>query len=30
MQLANNITLKVYEAAWKSVHPGMTNRQFSQ
>jgi Xaa-Pro dipeptidase len=29
MQLANNITLQVYEAAWKSLHPGMTNRQFS-
>jgi Xaa-Pro dipeptidase len=30
MQLANNITLSVYEAAWKSAQPGMTNRQFSQ
>jgi Xaa-Pro dipeptidase len=29
MQLANNITLSVYEAAWKSAKPGMTNRQFS-
>jgi Xaa-Pro dipeptidase len=30
MQLANNITLSVYEAAYKSAQPGMTNRQFSQ
>jgi Xaa-Pro dipeptidase len=29
MQLANNITLQVYEAAWKCLQPGMTNRQFS-
>ena len=29
MQLANNITLNVYEAAWKSIHPGMTNRDVS-
>jgi Xaa-Pro dipeptidase len=29
MQLANDITWKVYEAAWKSVRPGMTNREFS-
>ena len=29
MQLANNITLSVYEAAYKSAQPGMTNRQFS-
>ena len=29
MQLANDVTLQVYEAAWKSVSPGMTNRQFS-
>jgi Xaa-Pro dipeptidase len=29
MQLANNITLQVYEAAWKSLKPGMTNDQFS-
>jgi Xaa-Pro dipeptidase len=29
MQLANNITLSVYEAAWKSAQPGMTTRQFS-
>jgi Xaa-Pro dipeptidase len=25
MQLANDITLQVYEAVWKSVKPGMTN-----
>jgi Xaa-Pro dipeptidase len=29
MQLANNITLSVYEAAYKSAQPGMTTRQFS-
>ncbi len=29
MQLANNITLLVYEAAWKSAQPGMTNRHIS-
>ncbi len=29
MQLANNNTLNVYEAAWKSIHPGMTNRDVS-
>src|ERR1700736_6628372 len=29
MQLANNITLSVYEAAYKSAQPGMTNRQFT-
>ena len=29
MQLANDITLEVYEAAWKSLKPGMTNREFS-
>jgi Xaa-Pro dipeptidase len=29
MQLANNVTLQVYEAAWKSLKPGMTNDQFS-
>lgn len=29
MQLANAITLQVYQAAWKSLKPGMTNRQFS-
>ena len=29
MQLANDVTLKVYEAAWKSMEPGMTNRRVS-
>ncbi len=29
MQLANDVTLKVYEAAWKSLVPGMTNRHVS-
>jgi Xaa-Pro dipeptidase len=29
MQLANDVTLQVYEAAWKSLKPGMTNQQFS-
>lgn len=29
MQLANDVTLKVYEAAWKSLEPGMTNRHVS-
>ena len=29
MQLANDITLAVYEAAWKSAAPGTTNREFS-
>jgi Xaa-Pro dipeptidase len=28
MQLANTITLSVYEAAYKSAQPGMTNNQF--
>ncbi len=27
MQLANTITLAVYEAAWHSAGPGTTNRQ---
>jgi Xaa-Pro dipeptidase len=30
MQLANNVTLSVYKAAFESAQPGMTNRQFSQ
>jgi Xaa-Pro aminopeptidase len=30
MQLANDVTLSVYEAAWKSIHPGITNRQVSE
>jgi len=29
MQLANHVTLQVYEAAWKSLKPGMTNVEFS-
>jgi Xaa-Pro dipeptidase len=29
MQLANDVTLQVYEAAWKSLQPGMTNSDFS-
>ena len=29
MQLANNVTLSVYEAAYKSLQPGMTNQQVS-
>ncbi|HMF54377.1 MAG TPA: M24 family metallopeptidase, partial [Edaphobacter sp.] len=29
MRLANDNTLKVYEAAWKSLEPGMTNEQVS-
>ena len=30
MQLANDVTLSVYEAAWKSITPGITNRQVSE
>jgi len=30
MQLANNVTLQVYEAAWKSIQPGTTNAQVSE
>jgi Xaa-Pro dipeptidase len=30
MQLANDVTLQVYEAAWKSIHPGMNNREVSE
>ena len=29
MQLANDVTLQVYEAAWLSLKPGMTNREFT-
>jgi Xaa-Pro dipeptidase len=29
MQLANDITWQVYEAAWKSLKPGTTNSEFS-
>ena len=30
MQLANSVTLAVYEAAWKSIGAGVTNRQVSE
>lgn len=30
MQLANDVTLSVYEAAWKSIQAGITNRQVSE
>ena len=30
MQLANDITLAIYKAAWKSIVPGVTNRQVSE
>jgi Xaa-Pro dipeptidase len=29
MQLANNVTLQVYEAAWRAGGPGMTTHEFS-
>ncbi|HEY1731742.1 MAG TPA: Xaa-Pro peptidase family protein [Terriglobales bacterium] len=29
MQLANSVTLQVYEAAWKSGHPGLSTHEFS-
>jgi Xaa-Pro dipeptidase len=29
MQLANNVTLQVYEAAWRAGHPGMSTHEFS-
>jgi len=29
MQLANSATLQVYEAAWRSGHPGMSTHEFS-
>jgi Xaa-Pro dipeptidase len=29
MQLANSATLQVYEAAWRSAHPGMSTHEFS-
>ena len=29
MQLANDVTLQVYHAAWKSIQPGVTNAQVS-
>jgi len=30
MQLANDVTLSVYEATWKSIGQGITNRQVSE
>jgi Xaa-Pro dipeptidase len=30
MQLANDVTWHVYEAVWKSIQPGMNNRQVSE
>ena len=30
MRLANDVTLQVYEAVYKSTQPGMTTRQFSE
>lgn len=29
LQLANDVTLQVYQAAWKAGHPGMTTKEFS-
>jgi Xaa-Pro dipeptidase len=29
MRLANELTLKAYEATWKAAHPGMTTREFT-
>jgi Xaa-Pro dipeptidase len=29
MRLASSVTLQAYEAAWKSIREGMTNREFS-
>jgi Xaa-Pro dipeptidase len=29
MQFANNVTLQVYEAAWRAGHPGMSTHEFS-
>ncbi len=29
MHLANNVTLQVYEAAWRAGHPGMSTHEFS-
>lgn len=29
MRLANQVTLKAYEAAWKALRPGMTDKEFS-
>ena len=30
MRLASAVTLQVYEAVWKTAHPGMTTREFSE
>ncbi len=30
MTLANNVTLKAFEAAWKALRPGMTDAQFRE
>jgi Xaa-Pro dipeptidase len=30
LRLANAVTLEVYEAAWKSGHPGLTTREFTE
>ncbi len=30
MRLASQVTLQVYEAAWKAAHPGMTTEEFSR
>jgi Xaa-Pro dipeptidase len=30
MRLASSVTLQAYEAAWRSLHDGMTNREFSE
>ena len=30
MRLASAVTLEVYEACWKTAHPGMTTREFSE
>jgi Xaa-Pro dipeptidase len=29
MRLANKVTLKAYEASWKALRPGMTDREFA-
>jgi Xaa-Pro dipeptidase len=30
MQLANNVTLKAFEAVWRSAHPGMTDKEIGK
>ncbi|HVN06905.1 MAG TPA: Xaa-Pro peptidase family protein [Bryobacteraceae bacterium] len=30
LRLASSVTIQAYEAAWKSIHDGMTNREFSE